>query len=73
LENHGLDRCPDHGIKGFKRYVGLFVLAKNLQIMRHNIQQKGLIQLQWPEQRKVSKNRLLHQNRMADTTDVPEK
>jgi IS5 family transposase len=21
LENHGLDRCPDHGIYGFKRYV----------------------------------------------------
>ena len=21
LENHGLDRCPDHGIDGFKRYV----------------------------------------------------
>ncbi|MFT5085468.1 MAG: IS5 family transposase [Lentisphaeria bacterium] len=21
LEQHGLDRCPDHGIDGFKRYV----------------------------------------------------
>jgi len=46
LENHGLDRCPDHGIQGFKRYVGLSVLARNLQIMGHHIQQKGLKQLQ---------------------------
>ena len=23
LEVHGLDRCPDHGIDGFKRYVAL--------------------------------------------------
>ncbi len=31
LEQHGLDRCPDHGIGGFKRYVALSVLARNLQ------------------------------------------
>ena len=31
LEQHGLDRCPDHGIDGFKRYVALGVLARNLQ------------------------------------------
>ena len=31
LEVHGLDRCPDHGIDGFKRYVGLAVLARNIQ------------------------------------------
>jgi len=30
LEVHGLDRCPDHGIKGFERYVALAVLAKNI-------------------------------------------
>ena len=30
LENHGLDICPDHGIKGFKRYVALAVLARNI-------------------------------------------
>jgi transposase, IS5 family len=45
LENHGLDRCPDHGIQGFKRYVSLSVLARNLQIMGHHIQQKELKQL----------------------------
>ena len=26
-----LDRCPDHGIGGFKRYVALAVLARNVQ------------------------------------------
>ena len=42
LENHGLDRCPDHGIVGFKRYVGLAVLARNIQILGAKIQQKEL-------------------------------
>ncbi len=31
LEQHGLDRCPDQGIDGFKRYVALAVLARNVQ------------------------------------------
>jgi len=30
LEVHGLDMCPDHGIKGFKRYVALAVVARNI-------------------------------------------
>ncbi len=30
LEHHGLNRCPDQGLPGFKRYVGLGVLAFNL-------------------------------------------
>jgi hypothetical protein len=42
LENHGLDRCPDHGLHGFKRYVALAVVARNLQILGHLIQQKEL-------------------------------
>lgn len=42
LENHGLDRCVDHGIHGFKRYISLAVLARNLQIIGHHIQQKEL-------------------------------
>lgn len=46
LENHGLDRCPDHGIDGFKRYVSLAVLARNLQIIGHHLQQKGLRDIQ---------------------------
>ena len=31
LEVHGLDKCLDHGIDGFKRYVALAVLSRNLQ------------------------------------------
>ena len=30
LEVHGLDMCPDHGIDGFKRYVALAVVARNI-------------------------------------------
>jgi transposase, IS5 family len=30
LEVHGLDMCPDHGIRGFKRYVALAVVARNI-------------------------------------------
>jgi len=40
LENHGLDRCPDRGIEGFKRYVALAVVARNIQILGHMLQQK---------------------------------
>ena len=40
LENHGLDRCLDHGIKGFERYISLAVLARNLQIIGNIIQKK---------------------------------
>ena len=31
LEHRGLDRCPDKGIKGMHRYVGLAVIAYNLR------------------------------------------
>lgn len=31
LEVHGLDKCRDHGLKGFKRYVAMAVLARNIQ------------------------------------------
>jgi IS5 family transposase len=40
LENHGLDRCLDHGLHGFERYVALSVLARNIQILGHLLQQK---------------------------------
>jgi hypothetical protein len=30
LECHGLDRCLDHGQRGFERYVALAVLARNV-------------------------------------------
>lgn len=31
LEVHGLDKCLDHGIRGFKRYVAMAVVARNIQ------------------------------------------
>jgi IS5 family transposase len=31
LEHSGLDRCPDRGYHGFKRYIGMGVVAHNLQ------------------------------------------
>ncbi|MCP4097813.1 MAG: ISNCY family transposase [Planctomycetaceae bacterium] len=40
LQNHGLDRCPDHGIKGFRRYVALGILARNIQIIGSIILEK---------------------------------
>jgi len=30
LEVHGLDKCPDHGINGFRRYVAFAVVARNI-------------------------------------------
>ena len=40
LEVHGLDKCPDHGIDGFKRYVSLAVLARNIQKLGAGLQEK---------------------------------
>jgi len=31
LEVHGLDKCLDHGITGFERYVALAIVARNIQ------------------------------------------
>ncbi len=59
LENHGLDRCPDHGIKGFKRYVAIAVLARNIQILGNAIQQKELKRQQKRERLKKKRQHLL--------------
>jgi len=40
LENHGLDRCPDHGIDGFNRYVSLAIIGRNLQRIGDILQQR---------------------------------
>jgi len=40
LEVHGLDRCPDHGIDGFERYVALAVLARNIQNLGARLKKK---------------------------------
>jgi len=46
LENHGLNRCPDHGLTGFKRYTALAVVARNIQIIGARLQHKELLKLQ---------------------------
>jgi hypothetical protein len=56
LENHGLDRCRDHGLHGFKRYVGLAVVARNIQIIGHIIRQKELARLQRIENKLCNKS-----------------
>jgi hypothetical protein len=48
LEVHGLDRCPDHGIDGFRRYVALAVVARNIHRIGTILWQKA----QQREQRK---------------------
>jgi hypothetical protein len=46
LENHGLDRCLDHGLRGFERYVALAVVSRNIQIMGTIIWKRKLRKLQ---------------------------
>ena len=58
LENHGLDRCPDNGTAGFKRYVALAVLARNIQILGNIVQQKAL-----KRQRRIGKLGRIRQDR----------
>jgi len=57
LENHGLDMCPDHGIFGFKRYVALAVLARNIQNLGHIIQQQKLKRQARREKQKLRQQR----------------
>ncbi len=33
LQVHGLEKCPDHGIDGFKRYAAMAVLSRNIQVI----------------------------------------
>ena len=40
LEHHGLNRCPDKGLKGFKRYAGFGVLAYNLHKIGNRLLEK---------------------------------
>ncbi|MCU7910795.1 MAG: hypothetical protein KZQ63_00890, partial [Candidatus Thiodiazotropha sp. (ex Lucinoma aequizonata)] len=40
----GYDKCSDHGIDGFKRYIALAVMARNIQrlgaVLRQQEQEK---------------------------------
>ena len=57
LEVHGLDRCLDHGIGGFRRYVAMAVVARNI----HRI---GAIL--WQQEQKRAQRKRRHSDR--DTT-----
>jgi hypothetical protein len=55
LEVHGLDRCLDHGIDGFKRYVALAIVARNIQKLGAALQKK----VQKQEKRKRDRDKLV--------------
>jgi len=42
LEVHGLDKCPDQGINGFKRYVALAIVARNIQRLGVVVREQAL-------------------------------
>ncbi len=50
LEQHGLDVCPDHGIVGFKRYVALAVVARNVQRLGAVLHQREVDRIRGPYQ-----------------------
>lgn len=56
LENHGLDRCFDHGIRGFERYTALAITARNIQTLGTVLWKKKIKQLEraGPLKRKAS-------------------
>ncbi len=54
LEVHGLDRCPDHGLNGFKRYVSLAVLSRNIQQLGVKIRQQQLDTQQRKDKLKIA-------------------
>lgn len=61
LEHHGLNRCVDKGLKGYKRNVGLSVLAYNLHIIGNH-----LIQLQKQKEEKRTADKMRYQNKKPD-------
>lgn len=42
LEHTGLDRCKDYGLEGFKRYVALSIVARNIHRLGYILQQQEL-------------------------------
>ena len=42
LEHNGLDVCPDHGINGFKRYVALAVVSRNIKRLGQIVRQQEI-------------------------------
>ena len=54
LEVHGLDICLDHGLEGFNRYVGLAIVARNIQKLGSELLQQTRRQ----EKRRHDRDRL---------------
>ena len=48
LESHGLDLCRDHGIVGFKRYVAMAVVARNVQRLGAVLRQQEAERIRGP-------------------------
>ncbi|AKH38620.1 hypothetical protein AAW31_13715 [Nitrosomonas communis] len=46
LEAHGRDKCPDHGMVGFKRYVALAIVARNNRCIRDILWQQD-VECEW--------------------------
>lgn len=55
LEHHGLNRCMDKGLHGFKRCVGLSVLAYNLHILGNALKAIELEKLKKKEKMQLKK------------------
>jgi transposase, IS5 family len=54
LEHCGLEKCYDHGIDGFKRCVGLSILARNILTLGKLIQEKEAKRSKRKEYKKVA-------------------
>lgn len=61
LENHGLDRCLDHGLAGFKRYVGLAVLSRNIHVLGNIVHKKKVKSLKRREKQNNQRQSLQDQ------------
>jgi hypothetical protein len=59
LENHGLDRCPDKGLKAFHCYISFAVLARNIQVLGCFLQEKKAARKKRSEKMKQIKKQLV--------------
>lgn len=51
LEVHGLDKCLDHGLHGFKRYIAMAVVARNIQKLGSQLIAKELAKIKRQEKK----------------------
>ena len=56
LEHRGLDRCPDHGLRSYTRYIGLGVCAYNLKKIGRRIleQEREALKIQSSQNRQAA-------------------